>query len=424
MPSTPRGDADPASVPQLVCPFDLGELTSDAGSQLRCRGGHSFAVKDGTPSLAVTEGWAAHLHHRPDRRLSGSRSYDDAHLGLDAGPVGPARTAVRNQAARVREVGELYRVARWWCHSVDQAWETLAVEAPDPPPLVTSKRFEVEYGTGLYFHEVLKRLEKERFWDRVELGRPSLEVGVSHGAASRYFFSGRTIDFGSEFLLADLLGSAAPHLRCFSANIKFLPFADGTLETVLCSQTVTCLYVSIISVLAEVNRVLRPGGRFVFTTHGPGYLQGLPLHGWPAMALSAADCRRANEQRAGYMAHLYALQEWRQILGATGFELAESVGIFSADLARYSHLFYDAENGGPNPFRDPYRTSPLMRFYLGGIGGYRRCEKRYRDLASRVLAHELSRPLNSEFDERQYLDAGIVAVKRSTPPLRRIEPAR
>ena len=287
--------------------------------------------------------------------------------------------------------------------------------------------FSDVFGPGLYAHELLKRLEKELFWERQTLDRPAYEIGVSDGRASRYFFAGREIDFGSEYLLGELVGSPSPHGLRFSANVKFLPFRDGALATVLCSQTITCVYASILSVLAEINRVLRPGGRFLFTTHGPGYLQGLPLEGWPGMGLSPADCMRRNEQRSNYMAHLYGREEWRQLLDATGFELVESRGILSLDLARYSHLFYFFESHGPNPFRDLYRhdrAAAVVQALFGGARAYRSCDATYREMMQRVLAHELLTHARSEFDDCRYLDAGLVAVKREfvAAPVARLHP--
>jgi SAM-dependent methyltransferase len=301
---------------------------------------------------------------------------------------------------------------------VPRAYARLEVESPDRRAAPPVDGFEDVFGPGLHAHELLKRLEKELFWDRQALARPAYEIGISEGHASRYFFADRRIDFGSEYLLPELVASRTAHEVRFAASIGFLPFPNESLETVLCSQTITCIYASILSVLAEVNRVLRPGGRFVFTTHGPAYLQGLPLGGWPEMGLTAEDCARRNEQRSSYMAHLYGQEEWRQLLGAAGFELAETQGILSLDLARYSHLFYFAESYGPNLFRARYRqgrSGALVRLLFGGGRAYRECAARYREIMQRVLAHELAVHARAEFDDRRYLDAGLVAVKRSSP---------
>jgi SAM-dependent methyltransferase len=415
-------DSDPAStVAPLVCPLDLVDFGRPRPEELRCPFGHGFAVIQGTPDLAVVEGEVTHVHHRPDRRLLAFASYDDQRH------IGPRFTPRSTLWRRIRCLREVERSARFYRRTIPRAYARLDVEAPDRPPVPPADRFSQIFGPGLYAHELLKRLEKELFWDRLQLLRPAYEIGTSDGNASRYFFEGRAIDFGSEYLLDELIRSRIPHDRRFSANIKFLPFRDGSLETVLCSQTITCIYASILAVLTEINRVLRPGGRLLFTCHGPAYLRGLPPGGWSEMRLSALECLRRNEQRSSYMAHLYTGDEWRQILAATGFELAETRGILSTDLARYSQLFYFAESHGPNVFRERYRQGRLgaiVRLFFGGGRAHRNCDAKYRDIMQRVLAHELARNSNAEFDNRRYLDAGIVAVKRASmsPPVVRLGP--
>jgi SAM-dependent methyltransferase len=405
----------------LVCPFDLGGFTRPESGVLRCASGHIFPVVRGTPDLAVEEDWTASLHHRPDRKLVSFPSYDEQrHIGQ---PVIPRPTPL----TRIRALQRLKRSVRFYRQTVPLAFARLEVDAPDRSPAPPADRFTDIFGPGLYAHELLKRLEKELFWDRLSLTRPACEIGTCDGNASRYFFTDREIDFGSEYLLDQLVRSQIPHGMRFSANIKFLPFADASLETILCSQTVTCVYASIWSMLAEVNRVLRPGGRFLFTTHGPAYMRSLPVQGWPEMGLSARDCMEKNEQRANYMAHLYTREEWRQILSATGFDLTESRGILSLDLARYSQLFYFTESFGPNVFRERYqrgRVGGVVQVLFGGGRAYRDCQAKYRDIMQRILAHELARHANAEFDDQHYLDAGIVATKRlaASPPIARLTP--
>jgi SAM-dependent methyltransferase len=407
----------------LVCPFDLQGFTQPRADTLRCPSGHLFPLLQGMPDLAVVEDRLADLHHRPDRRLFPFPSYHDQRQPR---PPSPRRS---RQLARVRTLRQLRRTVRFYRRNVPAALARLELERPNPPPAPPVDRFAEIFGPGMYAHELLKRLEKELVWDRVVLSPPVYEIGTSEGLASRYFFAGRPIDFGSEYLLDQLLKSRTDHpidhRVLLSANAKFLPFPDESLQTILSSETVTCIYASIVSLLAEVNRVLRPGGRFIFTTHGPAYQRGLPLEGWPELGLSADDCVRKNEQRSSYMAHLYTRDEWRQMLAATGFELAESMGIISLELARYSQLFYFAENYGPNVFREPYqrgRLGAVVRLLFGGSRSYRECEAKYRALMQRILAHELARRTDAEFDP--YLDLGIVAVKRHpvSPSVARLIP--
>ena len=68
-----------------------------------------------------------------------------------------------------------------------QAFASLEVESPHRPPPPLPDRFTEIMGPGAHAHEVLKRLEKELFWDRIALPRPAYEFGIWDGLASRYF---------------------------------------------------------------------------------------------------------------------------------------------------------------------------------------------------------------------------------------------
>ena len=376
------------------------------------------------PNLTVAEHQFEHLHHRPNRKLTSFATYEDR---LSRGGTTDRIFAF---AGNIRLVKGLWRNARFYRRMVPLVFEQQKGDISDDHSLPPPDGFRKLVGPGFYAHELLKRLEKEIFWDRMVLKAPVCEIGVHNGQASKYFFADRAIDFGSDYSIDELLKCRElPHRVVFSANCKFLPFPDSSVETLVCSQTVTVVYASVISLMAEANRVLRPGGRFIFTTHGPAYLRGLPLDGWPELGLSTQVCRKMNEQRANYMAHLYSREEWRQIMAATGFELESSRGILSLKHARYSQLFYFIENARQNPFQETCRWGAMgaaVRFLFGGRRRYEECESRYRSIMQRILAHEVAENPEAPFDHHTHLDAGLVAVKRSSvqPSIPRLHPNR
>ena len=69
--------------------------------------------------------------------------------------------------------------------------------------------------------------------------------------------------------LAGRLGDARVPVEVVDAPAEDLPFADASFDTVV-STLVLCSVADPVAALAEVRRVLRPGGRFVFLEHGAG----------------------------------------------------------------------------------------------------------------------------------------------------------
>jgi ubiquinone/menaquinone biosynthesis C-methylase UbiE len=103
------------------------------------------------------------------------------------------------------------------------------------------------------------------------LGGRVLEIGPGAGANLPYF--GREVDWiGVEPSLpmqAQLLSRAAAHRvrgRVVTGTSEHLPAADASIDAVV-STLVLCSVSDVAGALAEVRRVLRPGGQFVFIEH-------------------------------------------------------------------------------------------------------------------------------------------------------------
>lgn len=94
-----------------------------------------------------------------------------------------------------------------------------------------------------------------------------LEIGPGAGVNLGYYGSGvRWIGAEPDALAYRHLRDRWPDARIVRARAERLPFADGSVDAVVCTH-VLCSVADPAACLAEVARVLRPGGRFVFLEH-------------------------------------------------------------------------------------------------------------------------------------------------------------
>jgi ubiquinone/menaquinone biosynthesis C-methylase UbiE len=100
-----------------------------------------------------------------------------------------------------------------------------------------------------------------------------LEIGFGSGATLPFYdparVTGLTVVEPSEGMnrraAAHLANSPVP-IRSVPGAGERLPFADACFDTVVCCLTL-CSVADVNQVLAEVKRVLKPGGRFLFMEH-------------------------------------------------------------------------------------------------------------------------------------------------------------
>lgn len=112
---------------------------------------------------------------------------------------------------------------------------------------------------------------------RDPVGRVVLEIGAGSGQCSRWL-AGRgaavvATDLSSGMVRTGLRvnGSLEPVLQVpfVQCDGRSLPFADGCFDTVFTAYGVVPFVADSATVMAEAARVLRPGGRFVFSTTHP-----------------------------------------------------------------------------------------------------------------------------------------------------------
>lgn len=119
-----------------------------------------------------------------------------------------------------------------------------------------------------YQHRKYGALKREMFGG---LPRTVLELGAGDGANFRYLAPGtRVIAIEPNVHMHRWLRARAArhgiHVDVRAATAEALPLADGTVDAVI-SSLVLCTVPDPVRALAEVRRVLRPGGRFWCIEH-------------------------------------------------------------------------------------------------------------------------------------------------------------
>jgi SAM-dependent methyltransferase len=151
-----------------------------------------------------------------------------------------------------------------------------------------------------------------------------------------------------------------------SAAGERLPFRDGAFASAF-SNSVLEHIPPLQEVLDELGRVVRPGGKLVFTVPNPGYLEYLSLRNWPVrLGLPGVGAAYAEWFRVvTRTVNLEWEVGWQARLDHAGFELVRSVRYFPPRALRaleWGHYFglpsLVARNCRP---LDPCAQSPQSR---------------------------------------------------------------
>ena len=205
-----------------------------------------------------------------------------------------------------------------------------------------------------YLHEQLKDMAPHRailraveckFMAAVPLRSPVLDVGCGDGHFASIAYDKLPLDVGIDVMARDLPEAARrPGVYCSVsyASAARLPFAGQSFNTVLANCVIEHIP-DLDAVLAEIGRVLRPGGTFAATLpseHYPDYLLGSTLFRKLGLrGLGRAYGRFFN--RISYHYHVYPPEVWRSKLAAVGLAVLDQRYYFSAaahrrfDLSHY-----------------------------------------------------------------------------------------
>ena len=172
------------------------------------------------------------------------------------------------------------------------------------------------------------------------LGKRLLEIGAGAAQCSRYAalqgarvaatdISGGMLREGLDLNLRFTVtsGLTVPMVQCDGAS---LPFADGSFDTVFTSYGVVPFVADSATVMTEAYRVLRPGGRFVFSTTHPIRWTLPDDPGYPGLTVSSSYFDRTPyvEEESGaatYVEHHRTLGDRVRELSAAGLRLVDLV---------------------------------------------------------------------------------------------------
>ncbi|MGH7134100.1 MAG: class I SAM-dependent methyltransferase, partial [Pirellulales bacterium] len=164
-------------------------------------------------------------------------------------------------------------LASYPCTAAEHGYRGLA---PDDVRLRPLREIFDGYLSRAPLAYALFRAAECRWLARVPLRRPVLDLGCGNGIFADVA-TYEPLDIGIDLAFAPLKAAAAAivrHRALVQADACRMPLADNSVETVL-AVSVCEHWAAPQRSLAEVSRVLRPGGRFIATIVLPGLRDSL-----------------------------------------------------------------------------------------------------------------------------------------------------
>lgn len=186
-----------------------------------------------------------------------------------------------------------------------------------------------------YFRGLLRAVEATYYQD-LRLAAHVLDVGCGDGIFAELTFE-QKIDVGIDPWLQPLREAVASNMYkmlVHGAGDR-LPFPDAYFQTVI-SNSVLEHIPDLQPVLAEISRVIKPGGQFIFCVPNDNFLKNLGVSntldklGWH----SAADGYRAFFNKISRHHHCDNQDTWRAWLDAHDFEIVSAWNYFTPQATR------------------------------------------------------------------------------------------
>lgn len=186
-------------------------------------------------------------------------------------------------------------------------------------------------------HLILKLFEGYCYQD-TEIKSHCLEIGPGGGTTTMLNFHGKDLTFGLEYFGDNITNNTRNLFKMVVVGgISPIPFGNQTLATILAVHIIDHI-LNIDDLLEEIVRVLKPGGRFIFTTNGSKY-PFLKYHPFRPKTLDVAnqwELKMFNSSRPGGFPLLksdnpedaigqnnYTKNEWEEIAKKHGLKVSQ-----------------------------------------------------------------------------------------------------
>ena len=194
-----------------------------------------------------------------------------------------------------------------------------------------------------YFRAMVRAIE-DSFYQGLDLPGPVLDMGCGDGHFASVAFD-HPLDVGLDPWWGPLLESKSR--SCYRsitlADGAKTPFEDGYFGSAV-SNSVLEHIPHVDKVVAEIARVVRPGGRFVFCVPNHRFPQLL----WGTQTFASLGMKGASDwysrffQRISRHVHCDSLETWQARLKQSGFEIEQHWDYFPADALHrmeFGHAF-------------------------------------------------------------------------------------
>jgi len=213
----------------------------------------------------------------------------------------------------------------------------MTLQAPPNEQPVTTDDLLWQQLKSLPAFRALLRAVEARFYPLIPLPEPTLDVGCGDGHFAAMTFPGRTLAAGIDPWWGPLHKAvqSGKYGLPIQALGDRLPFADGAFASAF-SNSVLEHIPDLSPVLAEVNRVLRPGARFVITTPShlfTEYLGGAAFFERLRLGGMAQRYRRLFNTISRH-AHTDSPETWATRLAEAGFAIERWQYYFSRGALR------------------------------------------------------------------------------------------
>ncbi len=259
-------------------------------------------------------------------------------------------------------------------HTPPRDWQPAAASEPAPPPahfveslppeaveswVAPDARQYAAQHTSRFMQTLAMTPAGDASKSILEMGAymqitPALKFSLGYGCVRGCYYGplGRTDRKSITSENGDTFECDVDH---FDAEQDIYPYADESFDTVLCCELIEHLASDPMHMMAEINRILKPGGHLLLTTPNLGSLRAIAaiLQGYhPSFFPAYIRPRKEGEEAEARHNREYVPMEVQHLLTNSGFEIVrletgEFIDVPHPELSWIEHLLdrYSLNNG-------------------------------------------------------------------------------